>query len=296
MIELPQYNTTDELMVALAEGGGDLICQCPDHVYDEAPGVRQSNLEGYEDSPAHYKVKANSKHTTTPAKLVGSVAHEMMFYGEGYVNDAYAIKPKHIKADPENEIEEQYNPRSNKGKQELKDWAKDNEHKLIIGEPQLAEGKMLAGLLSVHPVISAMFSGGYAEVACFTSLHGVQVKCKLDYWHPDKALIVDLKTSGFSLSAFHKSVDKYNYDVQAYSYSAIVENILGQKQSFVFVAIEKFAPHGIKRKLADRYCMERGQRKYLDWLYQHKHCLEANHWPNYSIEVEEITPLWMRES
>lgn len=280
---MKQINTVDELNIALAETKGHLICQCPDDVYESTDHVRQSNLKEYRHSPAHYKASLNRTFSTDAMKL-GTAVHIRVLYGKDAFDNDVIEQPK-------------FNRRTKVGKEEFETWEKENKDKLSLDPSDYSKALLLSNNVLAHPKFSKMFEGGFAEVAVFTVVNGVPVKCKLDYYHPDKNLVVDLKTTKDTLNLFSSSVVRYCYDVQCASYTHLVELVTGNKPSFIFLVIEKSVPHGVKPFMLDSEWHEMGLNRYTKWLSQHKSCMERQHWQHYDPGIEVLSkPRWMTET
>ncbi|MDP9182908.1 MAG: PD-(D/E)XK nuclease-like domain-containing protein, partial [Actinomycetota bacterium] len=104
--------------------------------------------------------------------------------------------------------------------------------------------------------------------------------------------IVDLKTTGKSAAAtpFAKSVVDFGYDLQDDWYSTGFELITGQRPSFVFIVVEKEAPHFVAVHTLDEFFKERGARLRRDALNLYAACHAADEWPAYGDDINVLTP------
>lgn len=163
-----------------------------------------------------------------------------------------------------------------------------------------------------HPSAKVLLSGGLAEyslihkigagtnlVSGFDALPvDVTVGIRPDYWKrapDDKAnFIVDLKTTEDARpEAFMREIEKYRYDVQAALYTDIHQAAIGPVRGFVFIAVEKKAPHAIRTYFASPNMIRIGRHKYQQNLQTIARCIETGEWPSYPVTVEAISlPEW----
>lgn len=282
----------------LKECDGDLMCLMPESLYNIIPHERQSHLNGYEKSPAHYQLKKN-KTFSSEAMKIGTATHIRVLYGEEAFKLEVAEIPEFFEVKEEDgSIRKIENKRTKEWKEQATEWKEQNEGKICLPSKEYQLAKILAHNILVHPKIAKKFTGGIAEVSCFTVINGIPVKCRLDYWHPDKGIIVDLKTSrDVATHSFLKSTEGYFYDVQASSYCEIVYRIIGVPQSAIIVAIEKTPPFVVKRFLIDNIGLEVALNMYMKWIKIHKECLVKNNWSLADPDIEVLkTRQWMRET
>jgi hypothetical protein len=73
------------------------------------------------------------------------------------------------------------------------------------------------------------------------------IKCRPDYYIEEHGLVIDVKTtSDISEFGIRKSITNYNYNWSAAWYLRVL-NLLGlPAKKFVFVFVEKSAPHMVK--------------------------------------------------
>jgi hypothetical protein len=163
-----------------------------------------------------------------------------------------------------------------------------------------------------HPSAKVLLSGGVAE---YSLIHRVNAGSNLvstreplpvditfgirpDYWKrtpDDKAnYIIDLKTTEDARpEAFQREIEKYRYDVQAALYTDIHQAAVGPVRGFVFIAVEKKAPHAIRVYYAGPNMIRIGRHKYQQNLQTIAQCIETGEWPSYPSTVEAISlPEW----
>lgn len=170
----------------------------------------------------------------------------------------------------------------------------------------------MAKAVMAHPAAKVLLSGGVAE---YSLIHMVQAGMSLapggdplpvdvtlgmrpDYWKrtpDDKAnYIIDLKsTEDARPEAFMREIEKYRYDVQAAFYTDLHQAAVGPVRGFVFIAVEKKAPHAIRVYYAGPNMIRIGRHKYQQNLQTFAQCVESGNWPSYPTTVEAISlPDW----
>jgi exodeoxyribonuclease VIII len=125
----------------------------------------------------------------------------------------------------------------------------------------------------------------------------LQCKCRPDWLTTDGSLIVDLKTTEDASSAgFRKSIVNFRYHVQAAWYLDGIERATGRRpEQFLFVCVEKKAPHAVAVYAADAEMIDAGAKQARLDLDTLAVCKAADAWPGYSDQIEPISlPAWMR--
>lgn len=85
------------------------------------------------------------------------------------------------------------------------------------------------------------------------------------------------------------------YDIQAAFYVDGIRAVTGMELPFLFIAVEKEAPHAVAVYRADPEVIEVGRKKYRAALQLLKWCQESESWPAYQPggEIELISlPRW----
>ncbi len=187
-----------------------------------------------------------------------------------------------------------------------------NSGKIMLPGSEYDDIMNMAKAVLEHPSAKVLLSGGVAEyslihkvgkgsnlVAGFDPLPvDVTLGIRPDYWKrtpDDKAnFIVDLKTTEDARpDAFQREIEKYRYDVQAALYTDIHQAAIGPVRGFVFIAVEKKAPHAIRVYYAGPAMIRIGRHKYQQNLQTVAQCIETGEWPSYPVTVEAISlPEW----
>ena len=154
----------------------------------------------------------------------------------------------------------------------------------------------MANAVRSHTIAVELLAKGKAEQSVY-AIHpatGVEIRGRMDWITEDESgpLIVDLKTTEDARD-FAKSVANYRYHVQAALYSDLLELSLGKKAVFVFIVVEKSAPHGIRIVTLDTNSLAAGRLDYERLLVVYKECVDSGEWPAYPVRVETVElPPW----
>ncbi len=132
------------------------------------------------------------------------------------------------------------------------------------------------------------------------AITGEKCKCKPDALTEagGQPIIVDLKTCrDADTEAFMRDCFRYGYDLQAAMYKEGCDRTTGRKHEFVFIAVEKNAPHAVNILRADDFFIERGQHLYREYMNLYHECKASGIWPGYCGKDGHINnlsiPSWM---
>jgi hypothetical protein len=163
-----------------------------------------------------------------------------------------------------------------------------------------ATAKAAADAVRAHPRAGALFAEGIAEQSLFwrDPLYGVWRRCRID-WRTTlpsgRPVVVDLKTCvSAEPSAIGKAVANYHYYQQHPYYLDGVKALgLAEDPAFLFVFVEKEAPHLVTVCELDEAAVEAGQRRNQAALALYAECVETDIWPSYTDDVTVVQlPRW----
>jgi hypothetical protein len=159
---------------------------------------------------------------------------------------------------------------------------------------QVAE--MHAAVFDNHEA-AALFMDGKPEQSAFWTdwTTGIDRRARLDWLtlHDDgTATVVDLKTTtSAEPGAFAKSVFTYGYDIQQAYYTDAVHALgLANRVRFVFIAVEKTAPHLVGVYELDARAEAIGRQRVDEALAIYARCTATDTWPGYGDGVQLIGP------
>lgn len=206
--------------------------------YHAHPAISSSDVKAvYKTSLHHWKNKVRKE---SSAFALGSAVHAMVLEPEEGL----------VRRGPEDR-------RGNKWKEAALDADLDGKILLTEGDYDLAE--RIAASVRAHPV-AAMYLASpslVCEASFFTAdpETGVTIKCRPDGYIQDAGIVFDIKTTTTaSPDGFPREVVKYAYDVQAAFYLRALRAAGYEANQFVFVCVEKEAPHAVGvHLLTDRY-------------------------------------------
>lgn len=159
----------------------------------------------------------------------------------------------------------------------------------------------MAEALQSHPLASRLFTQGQPERSLIWQdpATGVMCRAKVDWLRPDG--VVDYKTcESADPQRLRKSVYDHGYHVQAAFYlrgfRLLDLDAAAQREPFfAFVAQEKTPPYLVTVFQLTDTALEYGDRKCAEALRIYADCVEADAWPGYSADIEDIDlPAWVR--
>lgn len=143
-----------------------------------------------------------------------------------------------------------------------------------------------------------LICGGQAEVTIIWDdpKTGLRMKGRLDYVQQGFSdIISDIKSDGISAAydAFSRRIATLGYFQQAAIYSDGWKELTGNDSSFVWLVMEKEAPHCAKAWEADEDIITVGRSSYHRALSICKDCIEKDYWPSYGTQPDIINmPDW----
>ena len=251
-----------------------------DEDYHSGPGVSASGLCDFLRSPAHYK-HSRSHPKRTPAMDFGTQVHEYILQPERF-NWRYAIEPANIigpkNKNPAKALWDAFKARcEDEGRQPL-DKAT---HESIFN---------IACAVTSHTSAALMLENSVKELAAYTTdpATGFVMKAKADIAMPWG--VADLKTTEDARpSSFVRTISAFHYHVKAAWYLRVFNSMLEEKMdAFVWIAVEKAAPHGVACYAASQRMLEKGDEIGQSALARMLQCQTENYWPAYSEEIEPI--------
>lgn len=239
--------------------------------YRAADGIANSDLKHMEQSPAHYRAHMLAKgrpHKQTPAQIFGSVLHGALLEPERVL---HVIRPEGLSF------------QTNEGKA----WRNSQTLPILTEEEDTQVRGARTAALS-HPLCWPILAKADKEVSVWRTCEktGLLLKGRLDLVFSDetgRTVIADIKTCD-DASEFPRDARKWGYHRQA----AYYVDLLGAS-AFLFIAVEKTAPHGIRVFQLDEDSLDRGRATYWADLLTVRACRDANHWPSYSAQIEPLT-------
>jgi exodeoxyribonuclease VIII len=176
------------------------------------------------------------------------------------------------------------------------EWAKENAGREAVEPAIWARIEGMAAAILAHPLARELLTGGRAEVTVRWDDPETGLPCKArgDYWRPDIDTLVDVKTAeNASPEAFAKSVANYRYHVQSAHYRAGFKALGWHIEQFVFIVVEKRAPHAVLVAMLDDAATERGEGLYREEMETMAACVESGEWPAYGNGIQILTlPRW----
>jgi hypothetical protein len=127
---------------------------------------------------------------------------------------------------------------------------------------------------------------------------GIECRARPDALADDRSFVIDLKTTDdASPGAFERSIAKWGYHRQAAFYLDGVAAATGKRpEAFVFVVVERNAPHAVASYALTDDALEQGRRENRRLLALLKECRELGKWPGYPDSIQMISlPAWAKK-
>lgn len=257
--------------------------------YNEAEGIRRSDLWKMEDSPEKFKWNLEHPAEQTPAMAFGSACHKMILEPETFGLE-YATAP-------------QVDRRTKEGKAMWEAFCNDNAGKTILSPDDVSTMEEMETALVRCPLAKKLLWGkGESEVPYFWTDPdtGETCKIKLDRLvkYNRKWYVVDYKTCASAETfRFNSEIFKLGYYFQAgmYCEGVKIAKKLKKLPGFLFVAQEKKPPYSVNVIEVSEEVMDAGIAKFHQLMDRYHQCKVLDQWPGYvgTVPNDSYLPTWI---
>lgn len=257
--------------------------------YNEAEGIRRSDLWKMEDSPEKFKYFLEHPVEQTPAMAFGSACHKATLEPEDFGNE-YAVAPNVDK-------------RTKEGKETWAKFIEENEGKTVISIDDVAViGEMKMALCDCPLARKLIYGKGESEVPFFWTDKETGEKCKVKVDRlvkfNRKWYVIDYKTTACAETfRFNSDIFKMGYFMQAAMYTEGVMKAkkLKKRPGFLFVAQEKKPPYSVNVIEVSEEVMGAGIAKFHQLIDKYHECRVLDKYPGYvgDIPNDAFLPTWM---
>lgn len=257
----------------------------PDAEYRSWDAVNQSLLQvGLDRSMLHLAHERDNPSEPSDAMRLGTAFHAMVLQPDR-ISDLIAVEPE-------------VNGRTNAGKAERAEFARENAGKTIVTAEQWKRASAMREALMRHPRARwlAEHLGHTETVAVWDQpvrlsggkIVNVRSKGRIDKLIPGFALW-DIKTTRNAAAVpFSRSIYDYGYHRQNGWYETGYRAVTRERLQMVLTAIESEPPYGVAcYTLGDRE-LNIGMIELGDALVKYVDALRSGRWPGYSDDIEPI--------
>ena len=248
----------------------------PEADYHQRAGCSASQLRTLlTKSAAHLQHQRRHPQEETAALRVGRLLHCMVLT-PGLVKANFTIAPD-------------INRRTNAGKEEWERFIAANSSKTVVTNEEWGDAHGMAQAAQS----TGLFSKGQPEISIFGSMNGVDVKSRIDWFNAGEIIDVKSTSSVASPREFQRTVWNWGYGLQAAFYMRMARAAGLSPSKFVFVAVEKEAPHVVGVYDLDPTVIELFDRQIDDLIEEYKQSLVvdvARSWGRHTISI----PTWAK--
>lgn len=241
--------------------------------YNQAPGVRRSDLWRMHESPEKYKWFLEHPPESTPTLTFGAAAHKMLLEPDGF-DDEFAVLPN-------------VDRRTKAGKEAYEAFLLNSDGKAIISEDEYNTiNEMIRRAMTIPCVVNLL--DGKKEQSFFWTDEDTGILCKIRCdcitEHDGKVIVVDYKTTTDARTNIfvNRDMDKYGYFLQAFMYTeGVMKNMgLTERPDFHFIVQEKKPPYSLNvvTVYGDSDVMMHGQDVFREYIGMLKQCMETGFW------------------
>lgn len=258
--------------------------------YNEAEGIRRSDLWKMEDSPEKFRWFMEHPAEPTPALTFGSAAHKMVLEGKDFAEE-YAVAPN-------------VDRRTKEGKETWARFVEENQGKTVVSSDDYTTIREMGEAIWNCPLAKKLLTGkGITEEPFFWTDPETGEKCKIKVdrmvtWKRRK-YVIDYKTSeSADTFKFNSSIFRYGYFMQAAMYTEGVMRAkkMRKRPGFLFVVQEKKAPYSVNVIEVSEEVMNAGDAKFHQLMEKYHACRVSDTYPGYVQDVpnDSFVPNWMQ--
>lgn len=247
--------------------------------------VNSSSLRHILKSPHYFRWKFMQPQKTTDAMQFGKIAHQAIYEPKEFKELAVAY--------------EKVDRRTKAGREKFQALNDDlGPGQYLIELNELRRIEMMKASIAKHPVAKAILEAGYKERSGFyrCPMTGLACRFRPDQWFEERGFLIDFKTTkDVSKRSFSKSIDQYDYDLQASFYCLGGKEITGlDVVRRVWVVAESLPPYEIAVYVGDEKAMDSGWELHKHAMYLLDECLKKDKWPMAQMSAEDISVPWYR--
>lgn len=232
-------------------------------------------------SPLHAKTYMDNPPLPTDAFHLGGAFHILLLEPRKF-NRFYAVMPV-------------CDRRTKKGKEIYAAFTESVNSKELLANAEFEQIDTMVDAIKKQ-VLYRLVQEGKPEIVVVwkEKKTGILCKARLDYIHPERAIIIDVKsTVDASPGRFPASCYRYGYYQQAAFYCDGYKAVTGDDPAFTFLPVEKSEPFAVAAYEAHEQMIFAGRHSYQQALDIWAECAKTNHWPGYESKVEIINlPPW----
>lgn len=250
-----------------------------DVYHNEWEAVSNSKLKRFARSPEHMLAPWSG----SAAMDLGSAVHDALL-----LPDEYALR--YVK----------WTDTKSKRTKAYEAWEAANPNKVGLLPDEFDVIEAIRSKIMLHPVAGQLLTGGQPEMSArwVDAETGIDCKCRPDYAHPDKGVLVDLKTTrDASPGAFGRDAARYEYHQQGAMYLDGYSDASGVVfDQFIFLAVETSPPYGIGLYVMDDEAVEKGRSLYRSRLRDYKAWEDSGRaWCDYPQGIQKLQlPGWAK--
>ena len=263
----------------------------PSEVYHSAEAFGIHDLADL--SP--YPIRFHLKHVThelpdkedSPALAFGRYLHCLALEGEEVAGARFVEAPDGI------------DRRTKDGKAAWAAFQSEAAGREMVSQEDSSTAWAIVRAIQAKPAAKALFEKGEPEVVFRFAMKFFPVQARVDWFIEKPAgngppLIVDLKSID-RLEDFERQFLNYGYYRQAAFYRQVVKSVLKLEADpqFLFVVVEKQAPHLVSVVAPDAQSLDLGWRECERDLLTLRKCVETGVWPGSPDDTQTVSlPEW----
>lgn len=248
-----------------------LLLGLDEQTYHARPELSSTQARTILDSPARYRYDRDHRRESV-AFDVGHAVHAKVL---GVGSPVIAYPEEHLT--PSGNVSE---------KAATKAWAAEQRAAGLVpvSAGQIAAADAMAEAALAHPEVRRLLElDGHSEVSVFATDPETGVRCRARIDRLNTTHAIDVKTTAGSASPveFGREAARYGYPVQAAWYLDTLAWAGEPERAFLFIAIEKVAPHLVAVHELDDVTMLTARQRAATARATYAECVATDTWPAY---------------
>lgn len=243
--------------------------------YHSGPGISSTDIKNLQKSAAHYKAAIENR-KSTPAMEFGRALHCLFLEPDKY-RDQYITEPDFG------------DKRSKAVRDKVEAWKEANTGKICIDIQTRLKLHEMHEAYKRTPRYSQIHEGAICELSAYAMDQDAAVLKKARADLIQGPTIFDLKTTEDARpQSFTKTIMRYGYHISAAYYLDTFNEAGREVDSFVWIALEKDPPYGVRMYVASENMIKIGRKKYKEALKVYRESEKSGIWTAYECDFEPI--------
>jgi exodeoxyribonuclease VIII len=253
------------------------VIDLPFYEYQAKPGLSNSQLSTFKQSPAHYKYFLEHPKAETASMRLGRAQHAAILTPQEFLA-TYRTRPEGLHA-------------NSKAYKELNSDVQSRGLTMLT-DSDIQRCKYMTDSVFNHKTASSLLSRpSIREGSIFSDKpnafsEDLLLKGRFDCFLHEDGILVDLKTTQNAGEEFQRSMNNYGYHRQGAFYLELLRNSGYPDASvFLIIAVESLPPYGCAVYEVANRALNQGAKELSELVVRYKRCITTENWDAYGNDI-----------